>query len=177
MEKLNKIRKIGILFIICACLTRYANAETITFQYDQLNRLKKVSDDSHYSTTYTFDAAGNRLTKTVSTKPVFSEDIKPGETAMNAQHIIELADAVDAIRASRGQSGYSWDWSFSPQFGGPILVEYIRKLRIAIEELKGSDITWTDDVMYSYSENPQNATLIKAIHITELQNAISALWQ
>ena len=155
--------------------TGLAHAETITFQYDQLNRLKKVTDDSSYFITYSYDAAGNRLTKKSSTKPIFSDEIVPGQTLINSQYISELQSAINIIRGERGLPNIAWDGPYF-MMHDPILVRYIRELRAAVEDLHGGDIQWTDDVLYSYSEDPQRATPIRAQHIIELRDQIDALW-
>jgi YD repeat-containing protein len=50
---------VSLLFV--AAVAWGATAATVTYSYDALGRLRKVSHDNGYVTDYTFDAAGNRL--------------------------------------------------------------------------------------------------------------------
>lgn len=51
-----------ILFIVTSSIVSFA--ETITYTYDDLNRLTNVDHGNGIITKYTYDAAGNRLTMT-----------------------------------------------------------------------------------------------------------------
>jgi hypothetical protein len=160
----------------------FLNAETITLQYDQTNQVKKVSY-SGGTATYQYDAVGNRLKKTVSVLSFTNDPLIAG-VLFKAEHVIQLRNAVDTLRYNLfSLEPYPWDNDPSaPVSGGPILVTYIRELRIAIADLYGkftpprTPPTWQDDPIYSYSEYPALATPIKAKHIQELREAIKDIW-
>lgn len=171
-------KRILIIYFLIYFLnvSSYLHAETITFQYDQLNRLKKVTDDSSYLATCSFDAAGNRLTKTISQKPQL-ETIVPGSTSLKASQIIELRQALNSVRAGRGLGTISWDVP-DPEINVTLFyASYITKLRSAVKQtydelnLDSSQLLWEDDPLAA------NQTTIKANHIIQLQNAISTLWE
>ena len=48
-----------IVFIVTSSIVSFA--ETITYSYDDLNRLTKMNYGNGTTTTYTYDASGNRL--------------------------------------------------------------------------------------------------------------------
>jgi len=54
------IRLLSVVIILITSIDSFAGAKTYT--YDSLNRLKKVDYGNGKSITYTYDAAGNRLT-------------------------------------------------------------------------------------------------------------------
>ena len=63
---------ISFVIICLAMLTIFASqvsADNVTYKYDELNRLSQVTYDDGTTITYTYDEAGNRLTKQVSGAP------------------------------------------------------------------------------------------------------------
>ena len=119
--------------------------------------------------------SGSTLTKTNAfayLPTVFTDDtIVVGETTAKAQHILELRQAVDAMRAVAGLSGAPWnDPALGP--GDPIRAVHITDLR-----------TFLDDVAsrLGFSTSPYTdpgATtgfLIKRIHIEELRQRIRTI--
>ncbi len=68
MKKLchNIMSKTNIAaFLLMLAFCSLASAATITYTYDNLNRLTKVAYDNGVTEEYTYDSAGNRLTLTV----------------------------------------------------------------------------------------------------------------
>jgi YD repeat-containing protein len=59
--------KIIIILISIFCLTSKLVSQTITYQYDHLNRLKKATYTTGISIEYSYDALGNRTSEVVST--------------------------------------------------------------------------------------------------------------
>jgi len=119
--------------------------------------------------------AGNALTKTngfAYLPTVFTDDtIMVGQTTAKAQHILELRQAVDAMRAVAGLSGASWsDPALAP--GDPIRAVHIIELR-----------TFLDDAAtrLGFSTSPYTEPglttgfIIKRIHIQELRQRIRTI--
>lgn len=66
-----RLKKVSIilsfLFLLFACS---AMADTVTYYYDELNRLIRVEYSNGKVIEYSYDAAGNRLTKNVTVRAV-----------------------------------------------------------------------------------------------------------
>ena len=66
MLLIKKFIKLSILlFFFCIILTATGLTGTAQYTYDNLNRLVQVQYDDGTTIQYTYDAAGNRLTKEV----------------------------------------------------------------------------------------------------------------
>jgi YD repeat-containing protein len=96
---------------------------------------------------------------------VFTDDtLVVGTTTAKAQHIIELRQAVDALRAVAGQGAAAWtDPTLSPT-STVIKAVHITELRSYLDQAAGAG-TYTDPTLSS-------GMLIKRIHIEELRQRI-----
>lgn len=65
--KMYRVLFLSFLFFIFLCfsLTSYSFAGTVTYQYDNLNRLIRAKYSNGTVIAYTYDSAGNRLSKRV----------------------------------------------------------------------------------------------------------------
>ena len=103
---------------------------------------------------------------------VFTDDtIVVGQTTAKAQHIIELRQAVDAMRAVAGLSGAPWsDPTLAP--GDPIRAVHITDLRTFLDDaatrLGFSTSPYTDPGLTT-------GFVIKRIHIEELRQRIRTI--
>jgi N-acetylneuraminic acid mutarotase len=103
---------------------------------------------------------------------IFTDDtIVVGQTTAKAQHIIELRQAVDALRAVAGLSGAPWtDPALAP--GGLIKATHIIELRMYLDDaatrLGYSTLPYTDPGLTS-------GFMIKRIHIEELRQRIRTI--
>src|SRR6266567_2254554 len=119
--------------------------------------------------------AGNALTKTNAfayLPTVFTDDtITVGQTTAKAQHILELRQAVDAMRAVAGLSGASWS-DPSLVAGNTIKAVHITELRTFLDDaatrLGFSTSTYTDPGLTA-------GFAIKRIHIEELRQRIRTI--
>ncbi len=94
-------------------------------------------------------------------------------TPMKAAHITELRAAVDKVRSLAGLSAATYTYNVA--LNGLIHVEDVRELRQRLgDALTALGIqlpNYTDSTIKGFSEDPLNATLIKAAHIRELRQA------
>jgi len=103
---------------------------------------------------------------------IFTDDtIVVGQTMSKAQHILELRQAVDAMRAVAGLSGAPWnDPALAP--GDPIRAVHITDLRTFLEDaatrLGFSTSQYTDPGLTT-------GFVIKRIHIEELRQRIRTI--
>lgn len=121
-------------------------------------------------------ASGSALTKTnaFAYLPITFTDntLTVGVTTVKAQHILELRQAVDALRAVAGLGGAPWaDATVSP-FITSIRAVHITELRFYLEDaaqrLGYTTITYTDPGLSS-------AFQIKRLHIEELRQRLRTL--
>ncbi len=93
-------------------------------------------------------------------------------TTMKAAHITELRTAVNAVRALAGLSAATWT-NPNIAYGVAISVDDVRDLRTKLgEALSALGIqtpTYTDSTIKGFTEDPLNATPIRAAHIRELR--------
>jgi hypothetical protein len=94
-----------------------------------------------------------------------------GVTSISAQHIVELRLSVDNVRASCGVFPSSWSESIEP--GRIIRAQDIIELRAALNQAydcrSRTRPVYTDPVL-----QPGN-TIIRAVHVIELRNAVRAI--
>src|SRR5260370_3613384 len=93
-------------------------------------------------------------------------------TTMKASHITELRTAVNAVRALAGSPAATWtNPNVAP--GVTISVADVRDLRTALgyalSALGIQTPTYTDPTIKGFTEDPLNATPIRAAHIRELR--------
>jgi hypothetical protein len=111
---------------------------------------------------------------TVATSPAtFTDDpLTPSSSVIKASHVNELRTRIDAIRAARGLSGFSW--SDNPVVANTtvILVQHLAELRTALNQAYAQ----AGFSPPQYTDNPLGAgTLVKAIHIAQLRSAVLAI--
>lgn len=82
-------KRVFLLFRYSLCIILFhplsASAESVTYQYDALRRLTAATYASGIAISYTYDAAGNRLQKTVTTSSASAKnsDIKTAASSLN----------------------------------------------------------------------------------------------
>lgn len=97
-------------------------------------------------------------------------------TTPKVGHITELRTAVNAVRTLAGRAPATWT-NTNLQTGVSVISVYdVRDLRARLNEAL-SDLgiplpTYTDATLIGFSEDAQNATPIKAIHIKELRDFV-----
>jgi RHS repeat-associated protein len=106
------------------------------------------------------------------TLPTFTDDPlndpqNPQKTIIKAIHITELRDAINAVRALLGLSGYSWAESVST--GNFIKRSHISEMRTALDQALGAPAG-------GYSAGLTTGLPVLAIHIQELRDRIKASW-
>lgn len=92
------------IFLFCLLFPFYVDAGTISYTYDDLYRLIKVDYGNGETIEYTYDAAGNRLTRTVTAnqlKAYFSADVTSGGIPL---HVTFTDHSTGDIK--------SWQWDF-----------------------------------------------------------------
>jgi RHS repeat-associated protein len=90
------------------------------------------------------------------------------QTVIQARHITELRDAIDALRAHVGLAGYSWQTSAAP--GLPITAGPISEMRTALDQALGAPSG-------GYSAGLAQGQPVKAVHIQELRDRVLNAWQ
>ena len=91
-------RLLYTLAIVFACLQAIAENKT-KYEYDELNRLTKVTYSSGAIVTYTYDDLGNRKTKTVN-GGYLRGDVN-GDGYVNSADIVELITYLNDMTPSR----------------------------------------------------------------------------
>ena len=98
----------------------------------------------------------------------FTDDpIVAGSTKIKAAHLLELRSAINAIRVTLGLGAFSFVNALDP--GTPVRASDITEIRtalIGVRSALGLTTTFTDDPLVGSS------TLIKAVHIEEIRQAI-----
>jgi hypothetical protein len=98
---------------------------------------------------------------------IFTDDpLVPGETVIKAIHLIELREAVNAVRAAAGLAPVSWT-DPSPA-GVPVRAVHIEELREALTPaltLLGKTASYTDPVLTT-------DTPVKAVHFQEIRDQV-----
>jgi hypothetical protein len=134
--------------------------------------------DSGLSSTTTYiyrvrsvDAAGNYSdfsNTDIATTIVFTDDpLVVGVTIIQAQHVIELRQAVNAMRAAAGLSAATW--TDSSLTGIEIKAAHISELRSNLDAARTalglSTSSYTDTLT-------PGSTVIKAVHVSELRDRV-----
>jgi len=91
-----------------------------------------------------------------------------GQTTVQARHISELRDAINALRSHLGMSAYSWQYSATTN--DYISANPILEMRTALDQALGAPSG-------GYSAGLAQNQLVMAIHIQELRNRVLAAWQ
>jgi hypothetical protein len=109
--------------------------------------------------------------KDVATMIIFTDDpLVATQTVIKAQHVNELRQAVNAMRALANLTPFS-NWT-DPSLAAGIVVkaQHLQELRAKLDEalgvIKGSVGSYTDPVINAGS------TIIKANHLNELREAV-----
>ncbi|HBB95760.1 MAG TPA: hypothetical protein DC054_10250, partial [Blastocatellia bacterium] len=90
-----------------------------------------------------------------------------GETTVQARHITELRTAINTLRAREGMAAYSWTTSATTSDwinAGPIA-----EMRTALDQVLGPPPS-------GYGSDLASGQPIKAIHIQELRDRLTATW-
>ncbi len=90
-----------------------------------------------------------------------------GETLVQARHITELRDAINALRSHLGLAAYSWQTSATTN--NLISADPILEMRTALDQALGQPSN-------GYSAGLAINQLVRAIHIQELRNRVLAAW-
>jgi RHS repeat-associated protein len=100
--------------------------------------------------------------------PIFANNpLIAGETSVQALHITQLRDAINAVRGHMSLSAYSWQYSATTNdwiSANPIL-----EMRTALDQALGAPTG-------GYSPGLAQYRPILAIHIQELRNRVVAAW-
>jgi chitodextrinase len=134
--------------------------------------------DSSLSSTTTYiyrvrsvDAGGNYSdfsNTDIATTIVFTDDpLVAGTTVVKAQHVIELRQAVDAVRAAAGLSAATW--TDSSLTGVEVKGVHISELRSNLDAARS--LLGLSTGSYTDTLTP-GVTLIKAIHAQELRDRV-----
>jgi len=91
----------------------------------------------------------------------------PGETTVQARHITELRDAINALRSHLNMSPYSWQYSVTTSDW--ITANPILEMRTALDQALGAPSG-------GYAAGLAQGFPIKAIHIQELRDRVLAAW-
>jgi len=89
------------------------------------------------------------------------------ETTVQARHITELRDAINALRSHLNMSPYSWQYSVTTNdwvTANPIL-----EMRIALDQALGAPTN-------GYASGLATDQLVMAVHIQELRDRVLAAW-
>ena len=86
-----------LLFFVVFFVPFHGSGTTISYQYDRLNRLTSVTYGQGIRITYAYDAAGNRLSRTVAGVVI------PVKGNIDGDDSISLADAILALKVLSGQ--------------------------------------------------------------------------
>ena len=115
------------------------------------------------------DASGGRSAYSnadFATAISFTDDpLVAGNTPIKAQHLTEIRQAINAMRATAGLAAASWT---DPSLAGvQIKAVHIQELRLSLNQarsaLGGAAITYTDSTL------SVGSTLVKKVHIEELR--------
>jgi hypothetical protein len=105
----------------------------------------------------------------------FTDDpLIPGVTSMKAIHIVELRDLINAFRQLNGLAAFQFTDPVL-QAGRLIRAVHIAELRAALDSVysaRGRALP-----LYSDTTVTAGLTTVRAMHITELRNAVKALGQ
>ena len=103
------------------------------------------------------------------TPPVIHDNpLVVNETTVQARHISELREAINALRSHLNMSPYSWQYSATTS--DLISANPILEMRIALDQALGPPPS------PGYSPGLAYGQLIKAIHIQELRNRVLSAW-
>ena len=94
-------------------------------------------------------------------------------TSIKAAHITELRTAINAVRSLAGQSAATWTNTTLTAQSSVISADDVRDLRTALHAalttLNIQTSSYTDNTIVSFTDDPMNATAVKAVHIRELR--------
>src|SRR5713226_9409795 len=91
-----------------------------------------------------------------------------GQTTVQARHITELRDAINALRSHMNLSAYSWQYSATTNDW--ISANPIIEMRTALDQALGAPAG-------GYAPGLAQGQPVKAIHIQELRDRVLAAWQ
>lgn len=116
------------------------------------------------------DAAGNLSPPSnidVATAISFTDNsLSTGTTPIKAEHVTELRQAVNAVRAAANLGGASWtDSSLS---GAPVKAVHIQELRTNLDQALSALGIATSQ----YTDSSLSGVVVKAVHVNELRQRV-----
>lgn len=147
--------------------TTLANAASTSFTDSGLSstttyiyRVRAVDANGNYS-----DFSNTDIATTI----VFTNDpLVAGVTLVEAQHITELRQAVNAVRAAAGLSAATW--TDSSLTGVEIKAVHISELRSNLDAARSA--LGLSTASYTDSSLTPGSTLVKAVHVSELRDLV-----
>lgn len=111
---MNKARIVSLsVFVFIIIIFFTLNSFSVTYKYDELNRLVEVIYDSGTTVRYTYDAAGNILKteviKTYRLNPIGNKMISPGKLLTFTVSVSGAGDAVTVFAAYNLPEGAQFD--------------------------------------------------------------------
>ena len=144
------------------------------------NTSSTSATDSSLSSTTTYiyrvravDAAGNYSpfsNTDIATTIVFTDDPLAIGTIVKAQHVIELRQAVNAVRAAAGLSASTWTDSSLTVGVTEVKAVHISELRTSVNQAR-LDLGLTNNAYTDPTLTP-TVTVIKAVHASELRDRV-----
>jgi hypothetical protein len=178
---------VNSLFIIVALFTAEPcfaqHSDTVSYTYDSLDRLTRVTYSSGGSILYTYDAAGNRTAIQVSGVAIFGfSSMTPQVGRVTGGQQIKLNGSFAGLSTVM-MGGVSASWSYSngtseitittpPHAVGAVSIDLIPSVGAPISKANAFaylPITFTDNTLVA------RVTTAKAQHIVELRQAVDAL--
>jgi YD repeat-containing protein len=87
----------AVVLLYCVLMPLQGNCATISYEYDRLNRLTSVTYGDGTRIAYAYDAAGNRLKRTIS-----NTNSQPGD--INGDGAAGLGDAILVLQSVSGMN-------------------------------------------------------------------------
>jgi RHS repeat-associated protein len=141
--------------------TEFVNGESkgkTIFDYDELNRLKSVTEPSLQITEYKYDAAGNREKETVS---INGTTIAESTYDYNAMNWLQTLDKVDYDGGSKKTTNYTYNYDKNGNQTG-VIVDGVTTVTYQYDNLNRLTNTAKDGKDYTYSYNADGLRVKKA---------------
>lgn len=118
------------------------------------------------------NSGGNVDSNKAKISVTFTDALSPGASMFRAVHLAELRMRIDSLRVDSGLAAFNWTDSALTAGSTGIRAQHILDLRAALADvydaLNRARPTYTDP-------NLGPGYMMKAVHITELRNAVSAI--
>jgi hypothetical protein len=106
--------------------------------------------------------------------PVFTDDpLVARSTPVKAAHVVELRQAVDALRARRGIGAFAWTDGALAVRSTPVKAQHIIDLRAALDGVYAA--AGRTPPTYSRTLTPRQA-VVAAVDVADLRAAVLAIW-